>query len=200
MKIQLVITSVSPVETILRFHSSEYTDSQQKYLLNKLAIVMNFFTATEAVSLYPYASFIRNINLLCKATDRPTRKAVRKYIDRGYKLKVLVTTKPHKSFYAWTTRRPGDRHTWRIKDNVDMGENYTYVESNTWKLRPVQRSIHANPTYDIFRHRRLKVPIVTSDYMSVQHWFELRPAKKRRVGRLSQAEEYVAGFSFRTYD
>ena len=155
---------------------------------------MNFFTATEAFSLYPYASFIRNINLLCKATDRSTKQAVLKYIDRGYNLKALVTTKPQKSFCAWTTRRPGDRHTWRIRDHVDVGQTHTPVEGNTWKLRSVQGTIHAQPIYDIFRHRRLKVPIVTSDYMSVQHWFELRTARKRPIGRRSKAEEYVLAF------
>ena len=157
---------------------------------------MNFFTATEAFSLYPYASFIRNINLLCKATDRSTKQAVRKYIDRGYNLKALVTTRPQKSFYAWTTRRPGDRHTWRIKDQLDIGQPNTPVESNTWKLRPVHGTIYAQPIYDIFRHRRLRVPIVTSDYMSVQHWFEMRTAKKRPLGRRSKADEYVFGFFF----
>ena len=92
---------------------------------------MNFFTASEAFALYPYASFIRNINILCKATDKITRRAIRKYIARGYILKALATTKPQKSFYAWTTRRPGDRHTWKIKDNLDIGGLTTPVESNT---------------------------------------------------------------------
>ena len=138
---------------------------------------MNFLTTTDTFCLYPYASFIRNINLLCKATDSLTKQAIRKYVTRGFKLKALVSTKPQRSFYAWTTRRPGDQHTWRIKDDMDIGNPYnkthTPVESNTWKLRPVHGSIHAETTYDIFRHRLLKLPIVTSDYMSVQHWFEL---------------------------
>lgn len=157
---------------------------------------MNFFTATEAFSLYPYASFIRNINLLCKATDKSTRQAVCKYIDCGYHLKALIKTKPQKSYYAWTTRRPGDRHTWRIKDHADISETHTPVESNTWKLQSVPGSIYAKPTYDILRHRRLKVPIVTSDYMSVQHWFELRTAQKQSARRFGKAAEYVYPFLF----
>ena len=142
---------------------------------------MNFLTANEAFSLYPYASFVQKVTILCRAFECRTEH--KEYIERGFKPLILTETGPHILHRPETVRHPGDAYTWRITMFPVVCGPVAPVESNTWKLCAIEGSQYAQTVYDLFYHPKLRLPIVTVDIPNVRRWFDTeRRAGSKRGG------------------
>ena len=143
-----------------------------------IAVLMNFLTAHETFSLYPYSSFIQKVAISCRVSEHRTDQT---YIAQGFKSQTLAETIPHISYCPETVRRPGDAHTWKIKILPTVFGPVAPVESNTWRIRTVPGSQYAKLMYKLFYHPKLSLPVITAEIRNVQRWFDTeRKARRKR--------------------
>lgn len=138
---------------------------------------MNFFTANEAFSLYPYASFVQKVTILFGVQKEHD------YAQRGFMPQTLAATKPHISYCPQTVRRPGDEHTWKIKMSPVVCGPVAPVESNTWKVCTIPGTQYGQTVYEIFDHPKLRLSVVTVDIASVRRWFGTKQRTRRNTDR-----------------
>ncbi|KII94493.1 hypothetical protein PLICRDRAFT_120574 [Plicaturopsis crispa FD-325 SS-3] len=103
LEVQLIATSLTPVETILRFHST---------------CVMNLISFANAYSLYPKATFEERRSLITPtaASSHMQTEGRDKYVSRGWKMTTLSRQErddPRSSF-GLGDRWLGDRLTWTL--------------------------------------------------------------------------------------
>ncbi|KAK7054463.1 hypothetical protein VNI00_003661 [Paramarasmius palmivorus] len=123
--IQVIATRCTPVEAILRFHSTA---------------VMNFATANEVTCLFPTLTFIEKKNLVVRdANSSAVSDCIRKYERRGWTtitqlsaFEALASNSDTRAF----GRKVGDCRTWKIditpRTNGEGEEPYT--QEHSWTL------------------------------------------------------------------
>ncbi|KAJ6483472.1 hypothetical protein DFH09DRAFT_863031, partial [Mycena vulgaris] len=120
-KIQLIITSTTPMEVILGFHSTP---------------VMNILMHDVGLSLYPRATFLAREALYLR-TGGPGQDAARlKYMQRGWQSVKLPSASYKSELGVRTLRSVGDRFTWEIRlpDTPVATTHRSMVRLNSWKL------------------------------------------------------------------
>lgn len=125
-KIQLITSRHSPLELILKFHSTT---------------VMNLITHEKAYSLYPRGTFKerRSLALYREDSNEEAAKIGRdKYVARGWTLVEELTqdemADPTSAFSSGS-RFVGDSKCWTIPILPKLDLPASYIEMNSWNLR-----------------------------------------------------------------
>ncbi|KAJ7597812.1 hypothetical protein C8J56DRAFT_883158 [Mycena floridula] len=183
--IQVVIVQHSPVKAILGFHSTA---------------VMNFITGSRAFSLYPYASFVEQMNLMTGTlTDKfVALMAIAKYEQRGYATVNQLEDRefvhidandpvsiPEFGSFCERVRIIGDAETWTIPfgDFAKPLDGPIY-EGNVWHLespRIYQHRSFVQVCANYFKHRSLRHGYTTVGNMHPRRF--LRRVMEARLDR-----------------
>ncbi|KAI0075740.1 hypothetical protein K474DRAFT_1560967, partial [Panus rudis PR-1116 ss-1] len=111
LKVQIIVSPLCPLESVLRFHST---------------CVMNVISYAAAYCFYPKATLEKRTSLICQPRSRNRQQAVDKYGQRGWHMLDLAregvdVDVPVKDFYISfqkqipsPTRWVGDKHCWTI--------------------------------------------------------------------------------------
>ena len=159
--VQVMAALRTPIEVILRFHSSAYPCSPPPSLgaPNYLtAVVMNFISYKNAYSIYPHETFEKRRSLACGNMDAYTRRAREKYVRRGWTI-VPPPAAPATSFRSGS-RYIGDKDTWTLalstlpdhQENTNHGD---YFAIHSWDLDSHPRAMDDGAS-------RVKFKILTS--------------------------------------
>lgn len=121
-KVQLIVVKGTPVETVLKFHSST-SAYLLLFILHThslfLACVMNIITADTAYCLYPAATLIRKRSLKTKYLVGDIATQYLKYGDRGWTIENISHSSPPPSmvqlYQYGSVRWLGDPYTFRFQ-------------------------------------------------------------------------------------
>ncbi|PPR03127.1 hypothetical protein CVT26_004661 [Gymnopilus dilepis] len=114
LRVQIVVVDTEPIHHVLfDFHS--------------IAAVINFLTADEGFSVFPWSTFVERISYVCKIRRESADRVLawtKKYEDRGFS--VRGTDFSPGPTLVRGCRFVGDRHTWRMsfKEPVVPQEGY----------------------------------------------------------------------------
>ncbi|KDR72124.1 hypothetical protein GALMADRAFT_213556 [Galerina marginata CBS 339.88] len=126
MTVQVIVVDVDPVEHVLfDFHSSA---------------VMNFITSTEAVSIFPAATFLDRVSYICKIRAESIERCElwkSKYAKRGYRMVGAESFSESKSL-PLGCRYISDRHCWVLR--------FMGIED---KKRPIYGPRQLNKHFDV---------------------------------------------------
>lgn len=134
-KIQLITTSASPLEVILRFHSSECNPSEiEKSSPTCSGCVMNLITHDKAYSIFPRETFENRRSLIFDKYSAVNARS--KYEERGWTFVKVSEIQPQSQLSPFRrgVRRLGDSKCWSISLHHDQYRNTSVWESNSWKL------------------------------------------------------------------
>jgi hypothetical protein len=182
MKVQIIASSISPLETVLNFHSSEYrhTSSPLRYIrINPfLAIVHNFISYSHAYSLYPNATFIHRQGLCIERATERYQEALAKYRVRGWDIQEspLVC---RADFHVDVNRWVNDRMSWVIPLDVDGVElpqsrcarSDDLVAVNNFKLTFDAKAQRQRQVKMIMSYETLVHPLLRYQYLIVDTVF-----------------------------
>ncbi|KAF7341847.1 hypothetical protein MSAN_02040200 [Mycena sanguinolenta] len=98
-KIQLIVASTDPMETIMSFHTT---------------CVMNTITYDKAFSLYPWSTFVTSEALVVETVGAGQEVGRQKYADRGWALTHAMSASRNSELGVRVHRSVGDRFTWTI--------------------------------------------------------------------------------------
>ncbi|KAJ7641791.1 hypothetical protein FB45DRAFT_901016 [Roridomyces roridus] len=98
-KVQLIIGALTPMETILSFHTT---------------CVMNIISHTSAYALYPRSTFIDNKALIIETVGAGQEAGRQKYAERGWELIHWPSVSHRSEIGVRVLRWVGDRFTWKI--------------------------------------------------------------------------------------
>ncbi|KLO11402.1 hypothetical protein SCHPADRAFT_998949 [Schizopora paradoxa] len=123
-KVQVIITDIHPLMSILTFHST---------------VVMNAITHKAAYSLFPKATFEEKVALFTAIRETKHENALQKYIDRGWKLVKFITPEvqqnPHSSL-RYGRRWVSDNKSWVLPlDTTGLGrddDNFAHGSFNMY--------------------------------------------------------------------
>lgn len=122
VNVQIIASSISPLETILNFHSSEWLTPTFICRINTnftfLAIVHNFISHSHAYSLYPNATFIQRQGLCLERATERYEEALAKYRARGWDIRESALDY-ETDFFLDAHRWVDDRMSWVISLDMD---------------------------------------------------------------------------------
>lgn len=152
-KIQLITSRHSPLELILKFHSTT---------------VMNLITHDKAYSLYPLGTFKehRSLALYREDTNEEAARIARdKYVARGWTLVEALTQDEMAdptSAFSPGSRFVGDSKCWTIPilPKLDLPEGY--IEMNSWDLQ-YDSANHAEMAYTVLTAPTLRYNYLVKD-------------------------------------
>ena len=141
-KVQIIVSRVSPLASILDFHSSAHLswDVSSGCSFFIVACVMNIITYNAAYSLYPYATFERRDTIVLNARSR-AQEALTKYASRGWR--ILAKSSPLNS-YLHSSRRNFLYSPWFFVDKprwVCDGMSWTIPLDTTGVTSPPPPSV-----------------------------------------------------------
>ncbi|KAJ6506807.1 hypothetical protein C8R45DRAFT_1208793 [Mycena sanguinolenta] len=121
-KIQLIVASTDPMETIMSFHTT---------------CVMNIITHDKAFSLYPWSTFVTKEALVVETVGAGQEAGRKKYADRGWTMIHAMSASRNSELGVRVHRSIGDRFTWTISLpplSTDPNENPDSILSCEWEL------------------------------------------------------------------
>ncbi|KAF7341848.1 hypothetical protein MSAN_02040300 [Mycena sanguinolenta] len=121
-KIQLIVASTDPMETIMSFHTT---------------CVMNVITHDKALSLYPRSTFVTNEALVVETAGAGQEAGRQKYADRGWTLIHTMSASRNSELGVRVRRSVGDRFTWTISLPplpADPLKKADFILSCEWEL------------------------------------------------------------------
>lgn len=156
-KIQLITSHHSPLELILKYHSTA---------------VMNLITHEKAYSLYPRGTFKERRSLAVyqeKNAEAIYKKATKiardKYVARGWTLVEALTrdemADPTSAFFPGS-RYVGDSKCWTIPILPKLDRPEDYIEMNSWNLQYKSLN-HAEMSYKVLAASSLRYNYLVKD-------------------------------------
>ncbi|KAF9048065.1 hypothetical protein BDZ89DRAFT_1127024 [Hymenopellis radicata] len=143
-KVQVIASRLSFMHTILSFHS---------------ALVMNFVTATHAICLYPYLSFIQHVNARAAANGPREFAAHVKYASRGSGWPLLDQRASLflSGLYLGTVRMVGDKHCWVHRHSGEPSTDVARLDRHSWRIKCLPNAAAFAMKYTILRRPGLEI-------------------------------------------
>ncbi|KAJ6495906.1 hypothetical protein DFH09DRAFT_1052493 [Mycena vulgaris] len=152
-KIQLIIATDTPMETILSFHSTP---------------VMNVLTHNYGYALYPCSTFVTRQALVVETVGAGQEAGRQKYVDRGWTMVKALSTSRDSELAVRMLRWVGDSYTWTIplrpaRANATSGPDLCGI--NSWKLDCDSDTIWTK--WGILKHPALEYNYIIADTSAV---------------------------------
>jgi len=148
-RIQLITTSASPLELVLRFHSSKIHVIFARIIQFTLcsACVMNMITHDKAYSIFPWATFEERRSLIHVKDLEVEMMARLKYEGRGWQFingTDVNESRDRPASFIRGPRQLGDSRCWMIQLHPAQDPTPNMWESNSWSLN---YDAYENPTH-----------------------------------------------------
>ena len=146
LKVQLMVSARSPIEPILRYHSSKLSlvfFMFHSHDTDTLAMVMNVISFDTAYCMYPRATLEQHVSLACTARRDPTLEGIyRKYAARGWRtIRSVDSLERRTSDPALCARHPrwiNDGLSWSVRLPLPSGFGDSLPPLN-WRTGAIRR-------------------------------------------------------------